>query len=380
MNPYDVDPILKRIVTGAQGVSDILFSPGNVPKVVQNGTLSNAPLKDLKSLNAYQTEIFANALLRDKEPRERFQKLGIVMFSYSISKFGYFRVSLMRQVSGISINLRCIPAHPHPIEALGLNKSITRHLDYQEGLILCCSSTGNGRSATMASLIHQLIQVKPAHVVTVETPVEFRYTTGQGLVQQLEVPNDVAAMVRGIRMAVSQGCHVIACTHLNHPDLLKAALEASVSGHLVLGTLAASSMESAMSRLFKYLPEEGERKRLARELRCMTAQRLLPRRDGKGRVGVFEVLNGSDRLQAYVGSGGQDGDLKTLFHNDASDNQSLQANLTRLLQTGVISQETARRYAGDTGPEPVRESRTVNTSNRVLELDDDSIALEIATD
>lgn len=379
MNPYDVDPILRRILAGAQGVSDILLSPGTIPKVVLNGRLSHAPLKDLKPLNAYQTELFANALLRDQEPRERFQRLGMAMFSYAISKLGNFRVSLMRQVSGISINLRCIPAQPHPVEALGLQKSILQQLDRESGLILCCSATGQGRSTTMASLIHHLVQAKPVQVVTVDTPVEFRYHTGQGIVQQLEVPNDVATMTRAMRMAMAQGAHVIACTHLDHPDLLAVALEASTTGHLVLGTLAAPTTATALTRLFRFLDEETLRAQLASELCCLTVQRLLTRRDGKGRVGAFEVLQTNKALRSYLSRGGEGLQLSQLF--TADDKQvSLQQSLSRLLQSGAITQDLARRYTTAPEPEPTRPKRPQNTSNRVLDLDDDSIALEIAMD
>ncbi len=374
MNPFDIAPIIKRILASAAGIEEILFVPDHAPKIAVGLDVLNAPLKDLKKLSAYQTEIIAASLLaQSPRARRQLQREGAASLSLSIAKTGHFRIQVLRQLEGFSLSLRVVPFHPPTMESLGLPKTLQALLSERRGLILVTSPDRGGKTTTLAALINHINQSGPRHIVTVEGPVEYRLPQGLGLIQQIEVDNDPAGYLGGLRKGQRHGAQILVCGTLDTPELFEAALDAAESGHLVLGGLRTLGATATLDRLRGFQAEVPSRARLAGQLRAIVSQDLLPRRDG-GRIATYEILFANDALAKLIERGGPF-DLKDIFRQTASlGAQSFQTDLARLARAGMIREEDSQIKLQAPTVEAL--TTTPGSRNRVFELDD-SIALEV---
>ena len=216
MNPYDIAPVLKRILGAMPGIGEIVFAPEHAHKVVQAGVLKDAPLKDMKRFSAYQTEVLAGSLLAENaRARREFLREGATALSFTVAKTNHFRVHLIRQLDGISCTMKVIPFHPPTLEYLGLPKEVAGLLDKRRGLVLVTSPTRGGKSTTLAAMLHHINQTSRRQIITVEAPVEFRLGQGRGLVQHLETDGRADALLTGMRKALRQGCRVLMSADLD---------------------------------------------------------------------------------------------------------------------------------------------------------------------
>lgn len=374
MNPFDIAPILKRILASTAGIEEILFVPDHPPKIAVGLDVLNAPIKDLKRLSAYQTEIIAASLLaQSPRAKRQFLREGAASLSLSIPKTGHFRVQVLRQLEGYSLSLRVVPFHPPTMESLGLPKSLQSLLGERRGLILVTSPDRGGKTTTLAALINHLNQSGPRHIMTVEGPVEYRLPQGLGLVQQVEVDNNPQGYLEGLCKCQRHGAQILVCGYLDSPELLETALEAADSGHLVLGGMRTLGATATLERARSFLHEASARTRFANLLRAIVSQDLLPRRDG-GRIATYEILLANEALAKLIERGGPF-DLKEIFRQTASlGAQSFQTDTARLARAGMIREEDSQIKLQAPTTEVL--TTTPGSRNRVFELDD-SIALEV---
>jgi twitching motility protein PilT len=134
---------------------------------------------------------------------------------------------------------------------------------------------------------------------------------------------------------------------------MELALEAAETGHLVLSTLTTMTPEKAVERIvsaFSVAEQQTVRDRLARMLRCIACQRLIPRQDGE-RVAVFEVVDGN---ASSLGLQPEDESTRAT-HNKGS--RRIDAELDRLIRAGVITPDVALIHAIDPGSLSARFSK-----------------------
>ena len=148
---------------------------------------------------------------------------------------------------------------------------------YESGLVLVTGPTGSGKTTTLAHIIEDMNQNRACHIITVEDPAEFVFTSGKALIHQREIGKDVSNFAEGVRAAMREDPDIIVIGELRDRETMKAALTAAETGHLVLATMHNRSSLEAVGRIVHAFPAENEkeiRQTIAAVLRTVAAQTL----------------------------------------------------------------------------------------------------------
>jgi len=259
------------------------------------------------------------------------------------------RVNAFDHLNGAALAARLIRDRVPSLGDLGLPPELASVVDQRDGLVLVCGPTGSGKSTTLASLIDLLDQRRAAHVITLEDPIEYRFTPRRGIVHQRELGTHVSSFATGLRAALREAPDVILLGELRDRETIAAALTAAETGHLVLATLHAPSAAGAIDRVIDVFPEGHQRQirwQLAAVLRAVITQYLLPRRDG-GRAAAVELVP----VTAAVANLMRKGDLQMLPSAIQTGRDAgmipLERSLARLLDSGAVSPQVVKRIAAD---------------------------------
>ena len=219
-----------------------------------------------------------------------------------------FRINLGRAQGELFASLRPLPAQPPDLLEIGISKRIANLVaTLTEGLVLVSGPTGAGKTTTIAGIIEAINVSRPAKVVTIEDPVEFLFRANQAEIIQREVGRDVPSYAEGLRQALRQNPDVIVVGEIRDADSVLAALQAAETGHLVIGSLHASSVVETARRLILLAPERMAaevRYVFGRTMRLLINQRLLRRRTS-GRIAVREICVHAPNTEAVILSGNE---------------------------------------------------------------------------
>ena len=375
MNPYDIGPILRRMTGAVPGAGDIIFSPHQVPFMIKDGKLVPAPLKDLRKLTPYQTEMLALNLLRDR-PRQMavFAATGSVSFSLTLRKVAHFRVSVFKQREAVALTLRIVPLHPPTLDSLGLPKSLTAISELRSGLVVFSGPSGCGKSTTLAAAVQQLNQAYPRHIISVEKPIEFVYSPERSLIHQREVGSDCADFKTAIEAAMKQSARVLVVSEIDDAATAEAALSAAEAGLLVLTTTAAENTFAALHALFRMIPKERVdtfRYRLSAALKFMVSQKLFPRQNGSGRIAALEILKMNNAIRDYLQQGAPASEkwAQLIRQGEAQGMQLLATDVERLVKEEAVAPATVEVTAAK-----VPASMPVTASDEpLLELEEQKV-------
>lgn len=224
-------------------------------------------------------------------------------FSRSLADGSRLRIHPHRSLGQLRVAIRLLPGTPPPLAALGLPLQGLRLDRLASGLVLICGATGSGKSTTLASLLQDLLQRRPCHVLTFEDPVEYLLDSGQGLVSQSERGKDFPDFPQALRSAVRSDPDVIMVGEMRDEATARAALSLADTGHLVLSSLHASSVTDAIHRLFDLFPSQdrqGMAGLLAASLKAIVAQCLVPHAREPRRVALAEVLLAGPGLSRMI--------------------------------------------------------------------------------
>jgi twitching motility protein PilT len=282
--------------------------------------------------------------------RRRLADGAAVDFSFSVEGIGRFRGNAYRAVKGFNVAFRVLPMEIPTLAQLRLPRSLGELTEFPNGLVLVTGPTGSGKSATMAALVGILNETKAIHIITLEDPIEFVHTRKRALIRQREVGVHVASFAEGLRDALREDPDVILVGEMRDRETISLALTAAETGHLVLSTLHSNRAFTACDRIIDVFPEHQQsqiRVQLAESLRAVVAQRLLPQKDGKGRIAGLEVL----RVNHAVGNNIRDQRINQIpsvmqTHRDEGM-WVLERHLAALVKKDLIAIETARAHAAD---------------------------------
>jgi twitching motility protein PilT len=192
------------------------------------------------------------------------------------------------------------------------------------------------------------------HILTIEDPIEFLHNHKKATVHQRELHSDTPTFALALRAALRQAPKVILVGEMRDRETIEIALEASETGHLVLSTLHTTDASKTIERIVGAFPlsdQQAVRTRFAKAFRFVVSQRLIPRRGGRGRVAVLEILKSTLRTREYVEKGENEG--KTLLDamRDGSDEgmQYFDGEIEKLVRAGTIDLETALSYSTNPG-------------------------------
>lgn len=334
-------------------VSDLNFSVGRAPQVEVNGELRDVPIKGLGRLSPYQTEQIALQLMKsDKQHIRKLLKFGSVDLSYSMTGKTRFRVNIFSQRGTYSIIMRVIPNGVPTVEELGLPPAINKIADERNGIVLLTGPTGSGKSTTLAAIINRINMDKAYHIVTIEDPIEYLHRHKKSTINQRELGADVPTFGLALRAALRQAPKVILVGEMRDLETTEIALEAAETGHLVLSTLHTIDASKTVDRIIGIFPKDEEqqiRTRFAQTFKWIVSQRLVPRADGQGRLGLCEILRSSQRTREYIQHGEVEKEGRSLvdaMNDGALDGmQTFDHELERLWRAGTLTKEAALSFA-----------------------------------
>lgn len=334
----DLDRLLRLAVE--QRASDVHVKVGVRPRLRVDGSLREAPLDVVEPADAEQAvrQLLGHAAIRLEGGAE-------VDGVHAVQGLGRFRVSAFRQRGWIGLVLRRVVPGVPTLDALGLPPVAADLATAASGLVLVSGLAGSGRTSTLAAMVDHVNEHRPAHVVTIEQPVEVLHADKLAVVDQREVGTDTTSFLSALLAAAHQDPDVVVVADLPDAETTLAALEIADGGRLVLAATQAVGAADAVTRLIeRFSPAQRApvRALVARTLRGVLCQRLVPRAGGRGRVPALEVLIANGPVTDAVG----DSDGATRLDPLIADGefwgmQSFDQGLAGLYRRGLVTREDA---------------------------------------
>lgn len=281
---------LFRAVMKHEG-SDLHLKVGLPPMMRHRGIIKKM---DLPPLTQEQMEKLLLPIMSEKSQRQ-FEETGGADFAHVIGNDECrFRVNLMKQRGKWSLVARRVSNKIPKFDELHLPPSIEKLCHFDQGMIILAGVTGSGKSTTIASMLDYINEREQVHILTIEDPIEYVFTDKKAVVNQREVYIDVKDWHTALKHAVREDPDVILVGEMRDRDTFEAGIHAAETGHLVFGTIHASTAPSTISRILDLFPADMHsaiRQALAFNLKAIIAQKLLPSiKPGVQRVPTNEIM------------------------------------------------------------------------------------------
>jgi twitching motility protein PilT len=351
--PITTPDLLAAMLRTSPKISDLFFSPGKPPLVEISGKLALAGATRVLT-NDDTRRIGSDLIGGNQEAIDNLKQLGSCDVSYSLSGAHRFRVNVFMQRGSCAIVMRVIPSKIPDFATLNLPDELGKIVELRNGIVLVTGPTGSGKSSTLAAIIDKINKEQSYHVLTIEDPIEFLHPHKNCIVNQRELHSDTPSFALALRAALRQAPKVILVGEMRDKETIEIAMEAAETGHLVLSTLHTIDASKTVERIVGAFPMAEQhtlRNRLAKSFRYIISQRLIPRKDGTGRIAVIEILKSTLRTREYVEKGESDG--KTLLDamrvGEQDGMQHFDGNIERLIREGIIEMDTGLAYATNPG-------------------------------
>ncbi|MER0216906.1 MAG: PilT/PilU family type 4a pilus ATPase [Nitrosomonas sp.] len=324
--------------------SDLFITAGFPPAMKIDGKMT--PVSQ-QSLSMQHTEMLARAIMNDKQAAE-FDATKECNFAISPAGIGRFRVNAFVQQQRVGLVLRTITTKIPEFDDLGLPQVLKEVVMSKRGLVIFVGGTGSGKSTSMAALIGHRNKNSYGHIITIEDPVEYVHEHINCVITQREVGVDTESWEAALKNTLRQAPDAILIGEIRDRETMEHAIAFAETGHLCMGTLHANSANQALDRIINFFPEERRAQLLmdlSLNLRSLVAQRLIPAKDGKGRVAAIEVLLNSPLIADLIFKGNVH-EIKDIMKKSRElGMQTFDMALFELYEAGKISYEDALRNA-----------------------------------
>lgn len=341
----DIDEFLKVAIE--RDASDLHIKAGNYPIIRVHGKLEL--LTQFPRLSPNNTFELANQVLNEHQKEKLNSDLDIDL-AYSLPGFGRFRGSVYHQRGSLALVMRIIPLEVKTIKALLLPEVIEKIALEPRGLVMVTGTTGSGKTTTLAAMIDHINEHRKENIITVEDPIEYLHRDKKSTISQREVGLDVVNFSRGLRASLREDPDVILVGEMRDRETIETALLASETGHLVMSTLHTLDAPETINRIVSVFAPHHQRQirlQLASIIKACISMRLIPRKDGQGRVPACEVMINTPYIQECINDR-----EKTLLIRDAIASgvsqygmQTFDQSIYKLYKDGYISYEQGLRYS-----------------------------------
>jgi twitching motility protein PilT len=331
------------------GASDVHVKVGSYPMLRVGGMLTAA--QDEKKLDLDEVVAITAAVLSPTQ-RQKFKEAQELDVAYSVPGLGRFRVNVFQQRGTVGLVFRVIPMQVRTIEELDLPRVLKEIATEERGLVLVTGTTGSGKSTTLAAMIDYVNKTRTTHVVTVEDPIEFLHRDIRSIVSQREVAVDTRSFAQALRSALRQDPDVIFVGEMRDFETIETGLLAAETGHLVFSTLHTVDATETINRIIAVFPPHQQKQvrlQLASVLRAVISQRLIPRKDGEGRVPAVEVMLTTPFIRDCIVDKEKTHMITGAIGSGTSQYgmQTFDQSILGLFEEGLISYDEALRWASN---------------------------------
>lgn len=280
--------------------SDLIMKSGQQPKVRVRGSLKPLNTEPVSEEEFWQ---IAQHILSEEQLND-LHKFGSVDFAYDYTERNRFRVNLFMARGKISVAARNITSDIKPFDGLYLPPIMADIALQPQGIVLLCGVTGSGKSTTIASMLDYVNERKAVHILTLEDPIEYIFQDKKATINQREIGLDCLDFKTGLRALVRENPDVVLIGEMRDKETFEAALHAAETGHLVYGTIHASSTTQTFSRIYGLFEQEEieqVRRILAYQMRAFVYQKLLPTlHENIARIPGIEILINNSVVRTHI--------------------------------------------------------------------------------
>lgn len=340
--PMDKETFHKLLKSATvNGVSDIHLREGEYPYFRMKGGL-----KKIKAspLTKEDMQTICKVIIQDQEILKGLDTLKEYDGSYQLGKICRVRVNVLRFQGRLAIIMRVITMQVPTMEGLGLPKALSHFVQAKRGLVLVTGVTGSGKSSTLASIIQEINLTREEHILTIEDPVEFIFTSEKSRITQRELGSDTDSFKDALRGALRQDPDIIVIGELRDAETIQISMKAAETGHLVFGTVHTTNAPSTINRIVSMFPPEEQDNVKLRLSECLfgsISQRLLPTLDGKGRVCAQEIMVNKVGIQDCISGKEPLSNMYITIEKTKGQMQSFDQHLTKLYKNEEISYDVA---------------------------------------
>jgi len=341
-----IQSLLKLMVE--KGASDLHIRAGVPPVLRINDQLYRLQTESVSSDDAEQ-------IVKSLMNEDQFNVFSIAHeydFAVGVKGFGRFRINAFSQRGTSSMAIRHIKTQVPDFHELGLPDVILDIAMHKRGLVLVTGTTGSGKTTLLASMIEHINKNSASNIVTIEDPIEFLYKDKKSIIAQREIGQDTKDFAQALRSSLRQDPDIILLGEIRDKETMQAAMSAADTGHLVMSTLHTMNAVETISRIISFFPpHEHDQIRLvlSNVLVSVISLRLLPKKDGNGRVPASEILVNNANIAELIMHPEKQYQIHQAISegNNQYGSQSFDQALLRLYQEDCISLQIAKQYASN---------------------------------
>ena len=334
---------LLRLMSQKNG-SDLFITANFPPAIKVDGRIT--PVSN-QVLSAQHTAELARSIMNDRQAAE-FEATKECNFAISPSGIGRFRVNALIQQGRVAVVCRTINMTIPTLDDLGLPTVLKDIAMAKRGLVIFVGGTGTGKTTSLAALVDQRNKNSQGHIITVEDPIEFVHDHKGCIVTQREIGVDTDSWEAALKNSLRQAPDVILMGEIRDRETMDYGVAFAETGHLCLATLHANSTNQAIDRIINFFPEDRRHQLLmdlSLNLRALISQRLLPKKDGKGRVAAVEIMLNSPLISDLIFKGEVHEIKEVMKRSRELGMQTFDQALFDLYEAGRITYEDALRNA-----------------------------------
>jgi twitching motility protein PilT len=320
--------------------SDIHLISGHPPMMRVNTVMT--PM-DYPMLTPASVKLMLEEMINESKMK-RFEEQQDLDFSYGVADLGRYRVNAHMQRASIGMAMRAIKSKVPPLEHLNLPEVISRLTYLPRGLVLVTGDTGSGKSTSLAAMIQAMNDRYRKHIITLEDPIEYSFTSNKCLIEQRELGQDMPTFSSGLKHALRQDPDIVLVGEMRDLETTALAISAAETGHLVLSTLHTVNASQTVERIIDMYPSTQQnqiRAMLGNTLQAVISQTLFSRIDQPGMVPAVEVMLCTPAVRNIIREARTFEIPNVIDTNRQMGMVSLDNSIAELFFNGLISREDA---------------------------------------
>ena len=328
----------------SKNASDLFITSGFPPAFKVDGKLTPVSPQALTSVH---TQELARAIMNDRQAAE-FEATHECNFAISPPGIGRFRVNIFMQQQHVGMVMRTITTKIPDLDQMGMPPILKDIVMTKRGLVILVGGTGSGKSTTLAAMLGHRNKNSYGHIITIEDPVEYVHEHINCIITHREVGVDTENWHNALKNTLRQAPDVILIGEIRDRETMEYAVAFAETGHLCMATLHANSANQALDRIINFFPEDRREQLLmdlSLNIKALISQRLIPKKNGAGRVAAIEIMLNSPLIADMIFKGEVNAIKEIMAKSRELGMETFDGALFKLYEDGQISYEDTLKNA-----------------------------------